>query len=105
VIDGPPVLAMADSLVLAGMVDGVLFVMDARSATRTRIAEPRHQIEQVGGRIVGGVVNRVEGWARRAAYTAYDYRRGLLYRLLVPEGEPELAGTSARREDGGRRRS
>ena len=104
VIDSPPVLAMADSLVLAGMVDGVLFVMDARSATRARVAEPRHQIEQVGGRIVGGVVNRVEGWARRAAYTAYDYRRGLLYRLLLPEGEPELAGTSARREDGGRRR-
>jgi len=104
VIDGPPVLAMADSLVLAGMVDGVLFVMDARSATRTGVAEPRHQIEQVGGRIVGGVVNRVEGWARRAAYTAYDYRRGLLYRLLLPEGGPEPAASSARARDGGRRR-
>ena len=103
-IDGPPILAMADSLVLAGLVDGVLLVIDARNATRSGVAEPRHQIEQVGGRIVGGVLNRVEGWARRAAYTAYDYRRGLLYRLLLPEGEPELAAP-ARTGDGGRGRS
>ncbi len=100
VVDGPPILAMADSLVLAGMVDGVLLVIDARSATRAGVAEPRHQIEQVGGRIVGGVLNRVEAWTRRAAYTAYDYRRGLLYRLLLPEGEPELAAVTARRGDG-----
>lgn len=103
-IDGPPILSMADSLVLAGMVDGVLLVIDARSATRAGVAEPRHRIEHVGGRIIGGVLNRVEGWDRRAAYTAYDYRRGLLYRLLLPEGEPEVT-TASTPGDGGRRAS
>ncbi len=50
------------------------------------------------------MLNRVEGWDRRAAYTAYDYRRGLLYRLLLPEGEPEAA-TASTPGDGGRRAS
>lgn len=104
-IDGPPILSMADSLVLAGMVDGVLLVIDARSATRANVSETRHRIRQVGGRVVGGVFNRIEPLTRRAAYSAYDYRRGLLYRLLLPEGEPELTTAApARRGDGQRRR-
>ncbi|HXF74159.1 MAG TPA: polysaccharide biosynthesis tyrosine autokinase [Actinomycetota bacterium] len=103
-IDGPPILSMADSLVLAGMVDGVLLVIDARSATRATVAETRHQIGQVGGRVVGGVFNRVEPLTRRAAYTAYDYRRGLLYRLLLPEGEPEMATAAPTRPGDGQRR-
>jgi capsular exopolysaccharide synthesis family protein len=89
-IDGPPILAMADSLVLAGLVDGIVLVVNARDASRADVLESRHRLEQVGGRILGGVLNRVEGWRGRGGYGAYDYRGGFLYRLLLPE-EQEIA--------------
>jgi capsular exopolysaccharide synthesis family protein len=101
-VDGPPILPVADSLVLAGMVDGVLLVIDARNATGARVADPRHQIQQVGGRIIGGVLNRVHGWVGRARYRAYDYRRGLLYRVLLAEQLDLVAASPPRRDDGGR---
>ena len=57
VIDSAPVLPVADSLVLAPVVDGVLFVADAHKATRDAIVQCRYQLSQVGGRIIGGVLD------------------------------------------------
>ena len=54
VVDGPPIFPVADSLVLADLVDGVLFVTDAQSSTQASVAQSRRQIHQVGGRILGG---------------------------------------------------
>ena len=59
VIDSAPVLPVADSLVLAPVVDGVLFVADARKATRDAIVQCRYQLSQVGGRIIGGVLTGI----------------------------------------------
>jgi capsular exopolysaccharide synthesis family protein len=57
-IEGPAIEVVADSLVLAGLVDGVVFVADARHATRTEVMLARHHVEQVGGTVLGGVLNR-----------------------------------------------
>ncbi|HWO71844.1 MAG TPA: polysaccharide biosynthesis tyrosine autokinase [Actinomycetota bacterium] len=89
IVDGPPILAVADSLVLAELVDGIVFVTDARVGTRAAVAQARHQLRQVGARVLGGVLNRVEGWRRFAPYGAHDYRRSLLYRLLLPQGDDD----------------
>jgi ATPases involved in chromosome partitioning len=59
IVDGPPIFPVADSLVLADLVDGVLFVTDAQSSTQASVAQSRRQIHQVGGRILGGILNRV----------------------------------------------
>ena len=84
IIDGSPILTVADSLVLSTMVDAVLFVADAQSGRRAAIAQARYMLRQVDARVVGGVMNG--GWrTARGGYGAYDYRRGLLYRLLVAE--------------------
>jgi capsular exopolysaccharide synthesis family protein len=84
IIDGSPTLTVADSLVLSTMVDAVLFVADAQSGRRAAIAQARYMLRQVDARVVGGVMN--SGWrTARGGYGAYDYRRGLLYRLLVAE--------------------
>jgi capsular exopolysaccharide synthesis family protein len=60
IIDTPPVLAVADTLSIARMVDGVIVVADARSTTRAAMAHVREQLEQVGARIVGGVYNNFD---------------------------------------------
>jgi capsular exopolysaccharide synthesis family protein len=84
IIDGSPILTVADSLVLSTMVDAVLFVADAQSGRQAAIAQARYMLRQVDARVVGGVMNG--GWrTARGGYGAYDYRRGLLYRLLVAE--------------------
>lgn len=84
IIDGSPILTVADSLVLSTMVDAALFVADAQSGRRAAIAQARYMLRQVDARVVGGVMNG--GWRKaRGGYGAYDYRRGLLYRLLVAE--------------------
>lgn len=86
IIDGSPILTVADSLVIATMVDAVLFVADAQSGRRAAIAQSRSQLRQVDARVVGGVLNGVDGRrAARGGHGAYDYRRGFLHRILVSE--------------------
>jgi non-specific protein-tyrosine kinase len=59
VLDCPPVLTVADSLVLASLADGVIFVVDERSTKRSAVAEARRRLEQVGAKVLGGVLNKV----------------------------------------------
>ena len=73
VIDSAPVLPVADSLVLAPVVDGVLFVADARKATRDAIVQCRYQLSQVGGRIIGGVLTGIA--PRSSRIHSYDSRK------------------------------
>jgi succinoglycan biosynthesis transport protein ExoP len=96
IVDGPPIEPVADSLVLADLVEGVLLVADAQQGTRTAITRTRHQLEQVGGNILGGVLNRVEKSMTPDAYGAYEERRGLLHRSPYDDTDRELA--SLRRE-------
>jgi capsular exopolysaccharide synthesis family protein len=58
IIDGPPVNSYADASVIATKVDGVILVVEA---DRTPVAEAeaaKRQLEKVGGRILGVVLNR-----------------------------------------------
>jgi capsular exopolysaccharide synthesis family protein len=71
-LDTPPVLAVSDALILAGMADGVVVVADAASTTRPALALTRQQLEQVGSRIVGGIYNNFDpSKARFPNYTSY----------------------------------
>ena len=59
-LDGPPVLAMADALILCPYGDGVLLIADAEKTSRQALQHAREQIEQVGGKVIGGVLNRFD---------------------------------------------
>jgi succinoglycan biosynthesis transport protein ExoP len=75
ILDSPPIEPVADALVLAGVVEGVLFVADARLGTRAAVAGARHQLEQVGGTILGGVLNGTDGSLGRESYEPPPSRR------------------------------
>jgi polysaccharide biosynthesis transport protein len=70
IIDSPPVVAVADPSVLAMNSDGIVIVMTQETGRRTLI-QARTQLQRVGARILGVVVNRVE--STRRGYYYYDH--------------------------------
>jgi succinoglycan biosynthesis transport protein ExoP len=85
-LDCPPILHVADTLVLASSVDAVLFVADARETTEMAVIAAQDQVEQVGGVILGAVLNRLEP-RQRADYRSARRKR---WRILArsPRGRP-----------------
>jgi succinoglycan biosynthesis transport protein ExoP len=79
IVDTPPVLAVSDVLVLAPKVDGVLIVADAETTHRGAVAHLRDQLEQVGGSVVGAVLNNFDP-ARARYYPYYRYTYTYRYR-------------------------
>jgi succinoglycan biosynthesis transport protein ExoP len=74
VLDGPPVLPMADAAVLAQAVDGVLLVL---YAGHTRREAARHAVEslhQVGANLVGVILNAVP--THKGSYYYYHEHDG-----------------------------
>jgi polysaccharide biosynthesis transport protein len=57
ILDTPPLLAIADTASLAALADGVVLVVRAGSTERTILEEARQQLDLVGARVVGTVLN------------------------------------------------
>jgi tyrosine-protein kinase len=90
-LDCPPVLAVADALVLAPMVDAVIYVADAKSTPRGAVLQARAQLDQVGARILGAVLNEVEATTGYAYYGQYAYAG-------ERDGQPTGNGKAAARD-------
>ena len=72
--DSPPVGVLSDALVLGTMVDGVVLVVHAGKTSLPAAAQARRRVEDVGGRIVGAVLNNVDLDDRRTGqYYQYYY--------------------------------
>jgi capsular exopolysaccharide synthesis family protein len=74
IIDTPPVLAVADASILAPLVDGTIFVMNAEHASRSALIQARDQLDNAGANIVGAVFNNFDpGRSSSYPYTYHDY--------------------------------
>jgi capsular exopolysaccharide synthesis family protein len=60
ILDTPPVLPVADASILAPLVDGAIFILNADRTSRSALIQARDQLEQAGARIVGAVYNNVD---------------------------------------------
>jgi succinoglycan biosynthesis transport protein ExoP len=100
-IDGPPVVGFADSVVLSSVVDGVMLVVTGGRTPKIALQRARDALLQVNAKILGVVINRVN--IHQADYNDYYYR----YQYYYGEGAPkkELPYKSARRETPSRRAS
>ncbi|MDQ6697017.1 MAG: polysaccharide biosynthesis tyrosine autokinase [Actinomycetota bacterium] len=58
VVDTPPVLAVADVLSMAGMLDAVMFVVSAAETTEADISAAESELRQVGANLTGAIMNR-----------------------------------------------
>lgn len=92
IIDSPPVVTVTDAAVLSTLVDGVVLVVRA-FATRKEVA--RHAaraIQDVGGKIVGAVLNSVNLERDEYKYHYYYYRRdGGYYQQDDPTSKSKAA--------------
>jgi capsular exopolysaccharide synthesis family protein len=70
IFDSPPMLSVADSLVLASLSDAVLMVCVPGASHRRAIQQSRLLLAQVGHTISGVVLNKIE---RKAGYGYYGY--------------------------------
>jgi capsular exopolysaccharide synthesis family protein len=69
ILDCPPALVVADAMALAPLADAILVVADAKESDREQVSRLREEIEQVGGKIVGAVLNR----SKQASKSTYYY--------------------------------
>jgi polysaccharide biosynthesis transport protein len=60
VIDAPPVFPISDALVLAGLVDGVVFVVDAQRSAPQLIQLAVEKLSAVSAHVLGVVLNRAD---------------------------------------------
>jgi capsular exopolysaccharide synthesis family protein len=71
VIDSPPVLPVADAVMLAGQVDRVLLVLENGSTHRSAAAQAVERLSGAGGKILGAVLNQID--QRANGYYSYYY--------------------------------
>ncbi len=71
ILDSSPLLAVADALVLAPMVDGVVMVVAARSTRRRALRSAVESLRNANPNVLGAVLNKVGG--RRSDYYYYYY--------------------------------
>jgi capsular exopolysaccharide synthesis family protein len=95
IIDTPPVLAVADASILAPMVDGTIFVMNAERSSRSAMIQTRNQLENAGANLIGAVYNNFDP-NQSAAYSHYYHNYYYQY-YGVSDGATNGNGTTLKR--------
>lgn len=70
-IDSPPVIAVADSSILAQSVDGVMLVIGYGEVSREFALQAKTQLEKVGAKVIGAILNKVEMKTKQYHYYYY----------------------------------
>ncbi|MBL9184415.1 MAG: polysaccharide biosynthesis tyrosine autokinase [Verrucomicrobiaceae bacterium] len=94
-IDSPPILGVSDASVLANEADMTMIVVQHRKIPRQMLARVKQSVENVGGKVVGVVLNNVDlrSDAQYQYYTSY-------YTYYSPTNSPNSGsgGKSRRRK-------
>jgi capsular exopolysaccharide synthesis family protein len=95
VLDSPPVLGFADSVIISASVDGIILVVLGGKTPRDTLQRAREVLDQVNAKILGVVINRID--IGRSDYGYYYYRYQYYY---GKEGKKkELPYTSDKRSN------
>lgn len=84
VIDSPPIAVFTDGVLIATMVDGVLLVVHSGKASRKVVARARKMLLDVGARIIGVVLNKVEAAGSNSYYYYSGYYQHSHYEQETP---------------------
>jgi len=91
IIDSPPVAAFTDGVLIASMVDGVLLVVHSGKGSRKIVARARKLLQDVGARIIGVVLNKVEA----SGANSYYYYSGYYQHYSGDEKSDDVRGIGA----------
>jgi capsular exopolysaccharide synthesis family protein len=78
IIDTPPLLPVADAVVVSRVATGVVVVVDVMRTRRNQLAQAVESVRLGGGKVVGAVLNRTKSLPT----SAYSYS------FVPPSGEP-----------------
>jgi receptor protein-tyrosine kinase len=93
IIDGPPLLPVADASVLSTIADGVILVVQHGKTTRDAVSDAIDRLDQVGGRLFGIVVNMIPKRATGGYYYYYYEEAARPSRRGKPALKPTLKPT------------
>ena len=77
ILDSPPVLGFADTIILSTSVDGVILVVLGGKTPRETLQRAKEVLHQVNAKILGVVINRID--IQRSDYGYYYYRYHYYY--------------------------
>ena len=73
ILDAPPVMQVADSRILAPLVDGSILVLSCETSERDEVIKAKDQLQMTGTKILGLVLNRRETrYDKNHYYYAYQ---------------------------------
>lgn len=101
IIDSPPVMPVADALVISRFADATLLVANAKRTRRDDLARSFDALQQAGANVVGTVLNQATGSALYGYGYGYSYGYGNesgtafgnLFRRDDPNYAPKRVGT------------
>jgi len=73
IIDSPPIIGLADSLVLGTKVDGTVMLIQTRRVSRNMVKKSKQRLLETGVKVLGLVLNRVDLERDEASYRYYAY--------------------------------
>ncbi|HSA23355.1 MAG TPA: polysaccharide biosynthesis tyrosine autokinase, partial [Myxococcota bacterium] len=87
IFDSPPVLAVADPLILASLMDGVVLVIKSAQTSREMARRAVRQLRDIKAKVLGAVINDIDLSHRDYGY--YYYHQ---YRTYYGEKEQDAPG-------------
>jgi Mrp family chromosome partitioning ATPase len=97
-IDSPPLLPVADAMILTSYADGVLLIVAAGQTRRADLQRATTRLAQANAPIVGTVLNKAVAPGRYGGYGRYGQYGGYSYQ---PSAPPNGAGGSRRGQQNG----
>ena len=88
IIDSPPILSVADAVILSAVTDGVVLVVNAGSTPRPAIQRAIQQLSDVEAKLIGCVLNHMD-FEKESYYYSYNYRYKKYYDHYYGEEEKE----------------
>lgn len=95
VIDGPPVMGLADATILGNAVEGVLFISGAGVVRRGAALRAIERLKASGADIVGGVLSRFD--SKKANLGGYGYEYAYSYDYGGADDDAATTSKPARR--------
>jgi len=74
VVDGPPVLGIADSIVLSNQVDNVVFVVESGRTRKGHAKNALKRLQQAGVEPLGVILTKIDAYHDLYGYNAYYYQ-------------------------------
>jgi len=71
ILDSPPCVTVTDAVVLSRWVDGVILVLDQKNTSRQGMQRARENLQAVGAKILGAVINRLDMRGSSGYYSSY----------------------------------